>query len=116
MYLTISQAGMPTLMTQPKRKYLSEFAVSLFSSNWAMIPSNQIASGGEIDSEGADLLAKCHIYVICKRPALSFSTQDFSYRDGVISGHLVFRKQGSVTTSLFTVRRGGESRSRAVSA
>lgn len=81
-------------MTDKKRKYLSEFAVNLFSARWLLIPSSQLASDGKMDAEEAETSKNCHIYLICERPAISFDPGNFSYADSKISGSLIYRVDG----------------------
>lgn len=80
---------------EPKRKYLSEFAVNLFSGRWLMLHSSQVNSGGTMDAESAEVSANCHIYAICQRPAFSFDPNSFKFEDGEISGNLIYRIKGN---------------------
>lgn len=90
-------------MAAKKRKYLSEFAVNLYSSGWLLIPSSQITSDGEMGAEAAATSKNCHIYLICERPAIRFDSNDFSYVDGRIQGSLVYRIQGVEHRKQFNV-------------
>lgn len=45
----------------------------------------------ETDSE---IAKNCHIYLICERPSIRFDINDFSYKDGRISGSLVYKIDG----------------------
>jgi DNA-binding NarL/FixJ family response regulator len=81
-------------MAKAKRKFISEFAVNLFSSRWLLIPSNQITSDGEMQAEAAKVSKNCHIYLICERPALSFEKSSFTYKDEKITGNLIHKIDG----------------------
>lgn len=78
----------------PQRKFLSEFAVSLFSASWLMITPDQLMSDGEIRAEDKQIIEGCHIYLICRRPAQRFNPDDFKFEDGRISGSLIYRIEG----------------------
>lgn len=81
-------------MKKPQRKFLSEFAVNLFTSRWLLIPSNQITSDGVMPSDAADVSKNCHIYLICERPALSFEKSSFAYDGEKLTGNLIHRIEG----------------------
>lgn len=82
-------------MKKPQRKFLSEFAVNLFTSRWLLIPSSQITSDGEMANDAAEVSKNCHIYLICERPALSFEKSSFSYEGGRLTGNLIHRIEGA---------------------
>ncbi|RQW61911.1 hypothetical protein [Vibrio viridaestus] len=84
-------------MTESKRKYLSEFAVNLYSGRWMMTAASQLMSGGEMPEEFKEVSDNSHIYIICQRPILSFDGEDFKYEGGKISGSLVYRVEGKLT-------------------
>lgn len=81
-------------MKKPQRKFLSEFAVNLFTSRWLLIPSNQITSDGIMPNDAADVSKNCHIYLICERPALSFEKSSFAYDGEKLTGKLIHRIEG----------------------
>lgn len=81
-------------MKKPQRKFLSEFAVNLFTSRWLLIPSSQITSDGVMPDDAAEVSKNCHIYLICERPALSFEKSTFSYDGNMLTGNLVHRIEG----------------------
>jgi len=81
-------------MKKPQRKFLSEFAVNLFTSRWLLIPSSQITSDGEMANDAAEVSKNCHIYLICERPALSFEKSSFSHEGGRLTGNLIHRIEG----------------------
>jgi len=78
-----------------KRKhYLSEFSVNLFTSNWLLIPADQVTSGGEMRPAEKAIANNSHIYLICRRPALRFDAGIFEYQDSVASGDLIYSISG----------------------
>jgi hypothetical protein len=79
-----------------QRKYLSEFAVNLFSARWLMTPSNQVASGGTMGPVEREISDNCHIYLIAQHPAVSFDKDSFAYRNGYIEGTINYRVQGEL--------------------
>lgn len=79
-----------------QRKYLSEFAVNLFSARWLMIPSNQVASGGTMGPVEREISDNCHIYLIAQHPAASFDKDSFAYRNGCIEGNINYRVEGAL--------------------
>lgn len=81
-------------MKKPQRKFLSEFAVNLFTSRWLLIPSSQITSDREMPDDAAEVSNNCHIYLIFERPALSFEKSSFSYAEGKLTGNLIHRIEG----------------------
>jgi hypothetical protein len=79
---------------QGNRKFLSEFAVNLFSARWLLIPSSQIGLDGNMGGEEEDASSNCHIYLICQYPAASFDKESFEYRNGCVSGKVIYRVEG----------------------
>lgn len=84
-------------MSVPNRKYVSEFAVSLFSARWLVVTPSQLSSGLEMDAPASELSRHCHLYLICRRPAVAFDAVGFSYDGAVVRGHLVYRVAGVQT-------------------
>lgn len=78
----------------PVRKYLSEFAVHLFSGRWLMIPSWEIASDGVMLPKYAEVSENCHIYLICRRPSFFYDPSSFRYANGEVIGDLVYKTNG----------------------
>ena len=89
-------------MEQSKRKYLSEFAVNLFSARWLMTSASQLMSGGKMDEEQQDVVNNSHIYVICHRPMISFSKNSFKYENGKIIGHVNYKINGELRERPFS--------------
>lgn len=90
------------LVEQSKRQYLSEFAVSLFSRAWLIMPAHELASEGDIDDEAKEVSDLCHIYLICKAPAISFSKHSFLYEPPTLSGSLNYRVEGELRETGFS--------------
>ena len=86
---------------EKKRKYLSEFAVNLYSARWQLITAEQLTSGGKMRPEELGIANSCHIYLICQRPGLTYVPETFSYNDGIISGELTYRISGAKKTIPF---------------
>ncbi|HCM0712920.1 TPA: hypothetical protein N2743_004416 [Vibrio parahaemolyticus] len=89
-------------MNSPKKLYLSEFAVNLCTSRWLMTPVSQLMSGGSMGAEEQEVANNSHIYLICKRPIISFSKETFKYDKGEVSGHINYRIQGELTEIPFS--------------
>lgn len=81
-------------MVEPKRKNLSEFAVSLYTARWLILSAAQLTSGGTMREEEKSISDECHIYLICRLPSLRFCPDDFKYSDGKISGNLEYSIKG----------------------
>lgn len=79
---------------EKKRKFLSEYGVNLFTSNWIMMPADQIHSDGEFNAEEKEVAKKCHIYLVCRRPAVSFVKDSLHYSAGKLSATLSFKEAG----------------------
>lgn len=81
-------------MIGSRRKYLSEFAVNLCSARWLMIPAHQINSGGTMDANEKEVSDRCHIYLICRNPAISYLSDCFKYENGFIEGYIGYKIKG----------------------
>jgi hypothetical protein len=81
-------------MALPPRKYFSEVTLGLNTRNAMIIPPDQLMSGKELPVGTADVLADCHIYLICRRPGLSFAPDDFRYGLPVSEGAFVRKVAG----------------------
>ncbi|SDY50824.1 hypothetical protein [Nitrosomonas halophila] len=89
-------------MSQPKKIYLSEFAVNLFSGKWIIISANQLMAGGTMGEKEQEVANNSHIYLICKTPSISFSNKSFSYINGIASGHINYKVDGEVREKEFS--------------
>lgn len=92
-------------MSRSKKKYLSDFAVNLFSARWLLTPAHQLMSGGTIiDSTEQEVADNSHIYIISKSPAISFSEKSFKYENGVVSGHINYHVEGHIKEKEFSFK------------
>jgi hypothetical protein len=85
------------------RKFLSEFAVNLFSARWMITPASELASDGVMAGEAADVSKECHIYLICRRPASAFDPAHHVYEGNHLSGNIVYRRAGVPSAVPFTM-------------
>jgi hypothetical protein len=81
-----------------KRRFLSEFCANLCTSNWLMIPSDQINADGEMGEEEAEISKRCHIYLICRRPATSYVKDSLTYEDGRLKVKIAYKVGGEEHT------------------
>lgn len=81
-------------MKGERKKFVTDFAVSIFSSRWIMVSASQLASGNQMSNEQRELLERCHIYLICKHPGFAFAPEHFRYENGVAAGILRYRVAG----------------------
>lgn len=59
-----------------------------------MLPASQINSGNSMNKEELEVSEKCHIYLICQRPAISYDNTSFKYENNTIKGELIYSIQG----------------------
>lgn len=81
-------------MALPPRKYFSEVTLNLHTKNAVAIQPDQLMSGKEIPYEAKDVFDLCHIYLICRRPRLSFDPERFRYSKPLSFGFLKRRIGG----------------------
>lgn len=89
-------------MKDSKRKYVSEFAISLFSARWMMLPAHQLSNDGEFKPHELEVAKASHIYLICKTPAISFSKESFKYKDGKLAGSIKYSIEGEIKEKAFS--------------
>ncbi len=89
-------------MEEAKKKYLSEFAVSLYSARWIITPASQFMSGGAMDEQEQEVAGNCHIYAIGKLPIISYCKDSFKYENGNLSGHVMYQIEGKVRKKEFS--------------
>jgi hypothetical protein len=77
-----------------KKHYLSEFSVSLCTSNWLLISADQLTSGGVMRTEDREIADQSHIYVVCRRPSLRFDPSSFKYLNQRAKGDLIYLIEG----------------------
>jgi len=76
------------------RKFLSEFAVNLCSSQWLMLSASDLTSGKTIRESYKTISDNSHIYLICQRPAAHYTAESVSYTDGRLEGVLEYKVGG----------------------
>ena len=59
-----------------------------------MVSASQLMSGGTMIKEHQDVVDNSHIYIICHRPIVSFSTDSFKYENNSIIGHVNYKVDG----------------------
>ena len=84
-----------------ERKYLSEHAVNLFTSNFIVVTPSELMSGGEMDENVKNISDNCHIYLICSRPVSSFNDDDFEFKNDKISGSIKYRAKDEEVQTQF---------------
>lgn len=84
------------------RKFISEFALNMYSARWIMLPASELTSGKEPDSLQQEILDASHIYLICKHPSSYFVKEGFRFEDGVVSVSTTFKVKGEARKSEFT--------------
>lgn len=89
-------------MEDPKKLYLSEFAVNLFSARWLMTSASQFMTGGTMGADEQDVANNCHIYLICKSPVISFSKDSLTYKSGKINVTANYRMEGELREQKFS--------------
>jgi hypothetical protein len=91
-------------MAVPDRKFLSEFAVNLYSARWIIFPANQLSPNLEIpEGLGKEVSQRCHIYLICRRPASAFDPENFVFDGTFIRGNIVYKIAGVPTKVPFSM-------------
>ena len=90
-------------MEESKRKYLSEFAINLFSARWMMLPAHQLASDGEFQGDELEVALASHIYLICKMPAISYLKDSFKYENGKLEGSIKYSIEGVSREKSFSI-------------
>jgi hypothetical protein len=73
---------------------MSEHAVSLYSARWIGVTPSDLTGGGEMDKISAEIAERCHIYLVCRRPACSFDPSTFKYDGKNLIGTLVYKLAG----------------------
>lgn len=81
-------------MKRPPRKYFSETSIGLATARCAMLPPEEILSGKEPTADQKSILDACHIYLICRRPRMSFDKDTFLSSKSFAAGKLVRTVKG----------------------
>ena len=85
---------MEVLMIGSKRKYLSDFAIDLYSNRWLLFPVTQLLGDATMSPIEKEISDNSHIYMIIKIPKFSFCPNTFNYKNHMISGNLKYRIKG----------------------
>ena len=88
-------------MKAHKKLYRSEFAVNFFSARWVITSAAQLMAGGTMEDNEKDIVNNCHIYLICKSPAISFSKNSLAYEEGKLRVTANYRIEGEVREQAF---------------
>lgn len=78
----------------PPRKYFTETALNLHTSTVIMIPPDQLHRDAAPPEGFIDAVADCHIYLICRRPRLSYDPSTFKFNLPESTGHFLRRING----------------------
>jgi hypothetical protein len=87
----------------PARKHLSEFVVSLYSARWLATTPSELMSDNEMSTQQAELASRCHIYLVCRRPASSYDPGSVSFSGSRLRGRLLYRQEGKDTFLSFDI-------------
>lgn len=78
---------------EAERKYRTELGLIFYSDALALIHPEELRSG-RLTKEHEKLLNTCHIYLICRRPALAFDPLSMKATNGQLSGNLIYKVEG----------------------
>ena len=90
----------------PPRKYITELALNLHTSTVIMIPPDQLHRKADGPPGFAEAASECHIYLICRRPRLSFDPHTFRPGTKISEGHFVRRVDGNEQRIAFRMKTG----------
>lgn len=90
-------------MTGKSRKSVSELAVNLISARWLCTSASQLTSDNEMNPAELEVSKKCHIYLVCERPAIQFDPKDFKFEGGAVSGSVIYRVGGEEHREAFNI-------------
>lgn len=76
------------------RKQITELALGFFSRGLLLVHAKDIKKVGQESQEIAELAANCHIYLIVKRPRLSFVPGSISLGENKITGRMQYTSNG----------------------
>lgn len=84
-------------MKGKSKKYISDFAVGLYSGSWVMISASELLSGKNFSTEQSvsqEVVNKSHIYIITKIPKFYYIKNSVSYEDGILSASVGYKYNG----------------------
>lgn len=85
-----------------QRKFLSEFAINLFTSRFMIVPVSQLTAEGTMPEGAQEVADDCHIYLICRHPSPSYVPEAFRYSEGMIEGKISYKVDGNPCTVDFS--------------
>lgn len=89
-------------MSETKKSYLSDYALSINSERWLTMSASQLMSGGVIaDEDIQSTIDASHIYIISKVPAIRFCPESHGYEGGILSGKLLYSINGELKSKEF---------------
>ncbi|WP_115530657.1 hypothetical protein [Xanthomonas campestris] len=86
-----------------ERKFFTEIAFNLHTKNTLLIHAKDIGHIEKQSQEILDIANDCHIYLIVKRPRLSFVPDSLTWENGVTKGSLSCRVAGRDQPILFSM-------------
>lgn len=86
---------MPSTIENPPRKFMSEFAVHLYSKSFIVVTPSELMAGGTMTLEAQELAQQCHIYLICRRPGTSYDPAALKFDGRQVSGQLIYKVAGA---------------------
>lgn len=78
----------------PQRKHVTEIAFNLASQGVMVTHPRDIANIDQQSPDMAALANDCHIYLIVRRPRLAFVPDSITWRNGLTTGRMYYRKDG----------------------
>ena len=85
-----------------KRKFVSEFSVSITSKGWLMFTPDQLHADGKMNDELQEVADNSHIYLICKKPKATCCNEQPIIHNGLVSGKVSSRVKGKEIVSEYT--------------
>lgn len=79
------------------KKYVSDFAVNLYSARWLMISASELLSGKDFpqgQKEALEVVNRSHIYIITKIPKFYYIKDSISYKDGLLTAIVGYKHNG----------------------
>lgn len=77
-----------------RKQNMAEHAVSLYTKNWSFLPASELDPDKVQGEHEKSIGDRCHIYLICRHPTISFAPETFSFDGDSISGHFRYRVGG----------------------
>lgn len=87
----------------PPRKYFTECVVNLHTSTVVLLPPDQLHCANKANEETAAAMSECHIYLICRRPSLSYD-DGFKFEKNFGVGKFIRKISGKAEAVDFVAR------------